>query len=120
MPIWLLTFLPIAWRWFKHLVIYLIILLIIVGPPFISYQYGWRKGYSQCSKDNPTYGTVGQVVNYHNGKKTLIGIWFLSLDLNTEWFGSKKETIKSNNQTSITETIKTEVKKKHWYYLWLF
>lgn len=63
MPIWLLNLIPILWRWLKHFAIYLLIALVLFGVPYLGYQYGWRKGYSQCTKDNPTYGHVGQVIN---------------------------------------------------------
>lgn len=100
MPIWLLNFLPLVWGGLKIAFkkFWLPILIVsIIGFGVFTFRHfknkyfneGFKSGYAQCTKDNPTYGNVGQVVNVHNGKKTIIALGPLSLDLSTEWFGFK-------------------------------
>lgn len=76
MPIWLINVLPLVWRFLKHFAIYLTIATFLFGVPFVSYQYGWRKGYSQCAKDRPTYGSVGTVINQQGKLFKWFGIDF--------------------------------------------
>jgi hypothetical protein len=75
----------VAWHAVKRTVSVILVIAILVLPPIFSYQYGYRKGYSQCAKDNPTYGSVGTVVNNAEKEFKAIGIrfniWKLRLNL---------------------------------------
>ena len=75
-PIWALNLIPFVKRYVGHFLIYLFIGLILFGSFFATYQYGWRKGYSQCAKDRPTYGNVGTVINQQGKLFKWFGIDF--------------------------------------------
>lgn len=84
MPVWLINLIPIAWRFLKHFAVYLIMGVILFAPSYISYQYGWRKGYSCCAKDRPTYGNVGTVVNKTGVDFKWAGVYLKLLILDTK------------------------------------
>ena len=65
MPLWLIQFLPLVWKFFKHWGIYILITLVLVGGPYLLYRKGYNDGYKNkvCP---PTYnvGSGGVVNNY--------------------------------------------------------
>ncbi len=68
---WLISkALPFIWARFKHLAVYIAILLIIgmVAMKFNAfkldlYNTGYKAGYKQSGIDHPTFGNVGNVNN---------------------------------------------------------
>lgn len=62
---WLISFLPVIWRFLKHFGVYLLLAAILVGGPYLLYRKGHNDGYKSrvCP---PTYAVgAGGVVNNH-------------------------------------------------------
>jgi hypothetical protein len=70
-----------TWHAIKRTVSVLLVLVIVVGGPWIAYEKGKTKGYASCAKDRPTYGSVGTVVNADpkDIPVTLIRLWKVGL-----------------------------------------
>ncbi len=51
----------VAWHAVKRTVSVILVLVFLIGVPWVAYEKGRAKGYSQCAKDRPTYGSVGTV-----------------------------------------------------------
>lgn len=96
MPIWLLPLIgklaSALWHavlrfWSVFLVAAIIAIILLRFHNFKSdiYNLGYKKGYTQCGIDHPTYGSVGTVVNNSNGNYKYIGfkvnVWKLKLGL---------------------------------------
>jgi len=78
-----------AWAFIKTYAVYFLVASILAsGVYFIyhkGYTRGYSKGYAQCTKDRPTYGTVGTVNNLGETDLKAFGvilkIWFIRLKL---------------------------------------
>ena len=86
---WLVPILTFVWHNLKRFAGVILITILLVGLPYIvynkAYSRAYSKGYAQCTKDRPTYGTVGTVTNSANGDLKYAGIilklFFLKLKL---------------------------------------
>lgn len=67
MPIWLISLLPIAWRFLRHFGVYILLTAVLIGSPYLLYRKGHNDGYKSkvCP---PTYnvGSGGVVNNQYN------------------------------------------------------
>ncbi len=54
MPIWLIPILKFIWDRLRHLAVYILILLIVIGVPYLLFRRGYNKGYNQSTIDHPT------------------------------------------------------------------
>jgi hypothetical protein len=75
MPLWLIQFLPVAWKFLKHFGIYLLLAVVLVGGPFLLYRKGWHDG--QRAKICPPTNTISaggtQINNYKEDSFKIIG-----------------------------------------------
>ncbi len=82
---WLLQLLPIIWHNIKRFAGVILVAIFLVGVPYLvynkAYQRGYSKGYAQCAKDRPTYGSVGSVTNIAEGDFRYAGIYLKLLFL---------------------------------------
>ena len=64
---WLISLLPVIWRFLKHFGIYLLLAAILVGGPYLLYRKGYNDGWKKrvCP---PSYNVEagGTVENYYN------------------------------------------------------
>ena len=74
---WLIPLLQLLWHNLKRFAGVILIGVVIVGVPYLvynkAYTRGYSKGYAQCAKDRPTYGSVGSVTNVSNGDFKYLG-----------------------------------------------
>jgi hypothetical protein len=85
----ILAVLKKIWAFIQKYAIYFLIASVCAsGVYFVyhkGYTRGYSKGYAQCTKDRPTYGTVGTVNNLGETDLKAVGVilklWFLRLKL---------------------------------------
>lgn len=68
----------------KYAVYFLIAGALLSSVYFVynkGYTRGYSKGYAQCTKDKPTYGSVGSVTNISEADFKYLGIYFKLLFL---------------------------------------
>ncbi len=46
--------LAFIWERLKHLSIYILVLAVLIGGPYLLYRRGYNKGYNQSTIDHPT------------------------------------------------------------------
>ena len=77
---WLLTILQAIWHGIKRFASVILVAIFLMGVPYLVYnkafQRGYSKGYAQCSKDRPTYGSVGSVTNIAEADFKYLGAYF--------------------------------------------
>ena len=77
------------WHNFKRFAGVILVGVLLVGLPYVmchkAYSVGYSKGYAQCAKDRPTYGSVGTVINKVQEDFKALGltlnVWKLKLKL---------------------------------------
>ena len=85
----ILPYLLKAWAFIQKYAIYILIGVTLLSSIYFvyhkGYTRGYSKGYAQCTKDRPTYGTVGTVNNLGETDLKAIGIilklWIFRLKL---------------------------------------
>ena len=85
----ILPYLLKAWAFIQKYAIYILIGVTLLSSVYFvyhkGYTLGYSKGYAQCTKDRPTYGTVGTVNNLGETDLKAIGIilklWIFRLKL---------------------------------------
>ena len=78
-----------AWAFVKKYAAYLLIAVTLLSSVYFvyhkGYTRGYSKGYAQCTKDRPTYGTVGTVNSLGETDLKAFGVilklWFIRLKL---------------------------------------
>lgn len=89
MPIWLAWLTPVVWKAICRTISVLCVLVVVIGVPFIIHNHGYHKGYrigyAQAIKDNPSTIINGgtNVVNQSNNKEPffLFKVWKLRLSV---------------------------------------
>jgi len=75
----------IFWHGLKRFASVILVTVLLIGIPYFvynkAYQRGYSKGYAQCAKDRPTYGSVGSVTNISEADFKYAGIYFKLLFL---------------------------------------
>lgn len=67
MPVWLIQFLPLVWKFFKHWGIYILITLVLIGGPYLLYRKGYNDGWkTKICPPAYTVGAGGVVNNHYN------------------------------------------------------
>jgi hypothetical protein len=84
---WLISLLPILWRFLKHFGVYILLAAVLVGGPYLLYRKGFNDGYKGriCP---PTYsvGDGGVVNNHYNADDyKLLGVKFKCLFLKLQF-----------------------------------
>jgi hypothetical protein len=80
---WWVVALPILkkiWALLQKYAVYFLIASVLLSSVYFvyhkGYTRGYSKGYAQCSKDRPTYGTVGTVNNLGETDLKWFGVIF--------------------------------------------
>lgn len=76
MPIWLVQFLPLVWKFFKHWGVYILITLILIGGPYLLYRKGYNDGRESkvCPPTNTISAGGTQINNYKEDDYKLLGV----------------------------------------------
>ena len=85
----ILPYLLKTWKFIQKYAVYILIGFTILSSVYAifskGYSRGYSKGYAACTKDRPTYGTVGTVNNLGETDLKAIGIilklWIFRLKL---------------------------------------
>lgn len=84
MPPWLITLLPVIWRFLKHFGIYILLAVVLIGGPYLLYRKGYNDGHRAkiCPPSNTIAAGGTQINNYKEDDFKWLGVKAKCLWLN--------------------------------------
>jgi hypothetical protein len=72
---WLISLLPVLWRFLKHFGVYILLAAVLVGGPYLLYRKGYNTGWkARNCPDTYTVAAGGTVNNYNAEDYKIVGM----------------------------------------------